>query len=245
MTRPSRSITRVALAAVCSLALALPAHARDPVPEAPAGPMTDELPPRAQEHVVKALQQFQNSAYFDAEASFKRASFFAPNWRPLHFNLGVVAEAQGKLGTAIKEYKAFKPYATLDEGMLVDQRISELNDRHKRIAGAYKRQIAASAIAMSLGVGMLAGGGVLIGLGLQKKKAADNADTNNPAAATDTSYTKYLSGAYILVVVGALAVAYAFIPLSKSLKSKRQLEGLAVGKTRLQWTGGAGVRLRF
>lgn len=257
MIRPSNTASRAAIAAACSLILALPTavRAREPAPAPPAGVMTDELPLRAEEHVVKALQQFEANAFGDAEASFKRAAFFAPDWRPLHFNLGVLAEAQGQLGVAVREYQTFKPFATPDEGMLVDQRISELDDRRKRIASAYRKQIATSAIAMSLGVGILAGGGVLIGLAVLGKKKVSDSDgksegepgylTTDQIAAQNSKDSKYAAGAYIMIVVGALAVAYAFIPLSRSLKSKRQLEGLALGRTRLQWTGGAGVRLRF
>lgn len=260
---------RFILAAACSLSLVLPAAAQarlqEPTAEGEASEVSDELPPRAQEHVVKGLTQFQNGAYSNAEEEFRRAAFFAPKWRSLHFNLGVIAEAQGKLGTALTEYKAFKPYASPDEGMVVDQRILELNDRRDRIASGYKRQIATSAIAMSLGVLLLGGGGACIGILFKNKSTIkDNeAEIMRLGGATDPIAVQRVTdltadntkladqdkklgyGAYLGILVGLLAVAYSFIPLTKSIKSKRQLDGLALGPTRLQWNGGAGVRLRF
>lgn len=247
---------RFTLAAVCSLTLALPsaAHARlqEPAAEVDPSEASDELPPRAQDHVIKGVQQFQGGAYSNAEEEFRRAAFFAPKWRSLHFNLGVVAEAQGKLGTALTEYKAFKPYASPDEGMVVDQRILELNDRRDRIAGGYKRQIAASAIAMTIGVGLLAGGGTCLGLLLSNKKKIDGLemdsmayDYNAEKSKLEDTNKKLGYGAYLGILIGLVAVAYSFVPLTKSIKSKRQLDGLALGPTRLQWNGGAGVRLRF
>ena len=109
------TVLRAALAIACSVSLALPAaaHARSPEPEPTPDPSeaTDELDPLAQPHVIKAYQQFKSQAYAAAEAELRRAAHFTPRWRPLHFNLAVMAEAQGKLGVAIREYKAFKPFA--------------------------------------------------------------------------------------------------------------------------------------
>lgn len=265
---------RVTLATVCSLTLVLPATAQARVSEPDAAAVspaeaTDNLPPKAQEHVVKGVQQFDGGAYSNAEEEFRRAAFFAPKWRSLHFNLGVVAEAQGKLGTALNEYNAFKPYASGDESMVVEQRIMELNDRRTRIAAGYKRQIAASSIAMTLGVLLLGGGGAAIGIAISdKNKTSANTSriselnkkdsaTLTPAESTDlatrtAANEKYADrrqklqlGAYFGIIVGLMAIAYSFVPLTKSIKSKRQLEGLALGPTRLHWDGGAGVRLRF
>ena len=265
------SVLRLTLASLCSLTLAVhgqTAQASEPEPANDVSPAeaTDELPARAQEHVVKGLQQFEGGAYGNAEEEFRRAAFFAPKWRSLHFNLGVVAEAQGKLGTALSEYKSFKPFASADEGMVVDQRILELNDRHKRIARGYKSQIGTSAIAMSLGVLLLGGGGTLIGLTVRNSNqiaanktemAGLNLDgTNSLDAMRNTELTgqntaltaqksKFMYGAYFGLLIGLLVFAYSFVPLSKAIKSKRQLEGITLGPTRLQWNGGAGVRLRF
>jgi tetratricopeptide (TPR) repeat protein len=265
-TRTFRAL-RVTLATVCSLTLVLPTVAQARVGEPEAAEVSpaeasDDLPPRAQEHVVKGVQQFQNGAYSNAEEEFRRAAFFAPKWRSLHFNLGVVAEAQGKLGVALTEYKAFKPYASPDEAMVADQRILELDSRRRRIAGAYKSQIATSAIAMSLGVVLLGGGGALLGLAIKDKSTISSntdeigkLDPTTGAATIDelqtendkltARRTKFLYGAYFGILVGIMAVAYSFVPLTKSIKSKRQLEGIALGPTRLQWNGGLGARLRF
>jgi hypothetical protein len=153
-------LSRTTVAVACSLALTLPVRARAQEPAADGGSdeTSEVLPERASEHVTKAIRAFNNAQYSNAEEEFKRAAFFAPKWRPLHFNIAVVAEAQGKLGTAINEYKQFKPHATAEEEMIVDQRIFELNDRRKKIAAGYKRQIATGAIAMTIGVGGVGAG---------------------------------------------------------------------------------------
>jgi hypothetical protein len=157
--------------------------------------------------------------------------------------MAVLAEAQGNLGTALREYKSFRPYATVDEGLVVDQRIHELDDRRRKIAGLYKRQIAIGSIAMVVGAGMLGGGGAMIGLYYSGRGDVPPKETGGTA--TDKYDSKYVGYGILLVSVGLLVVAYSVIPLSRSIKSKRQLDGIALGKSRLQWAGGAGLRLRF
>ncbi len=230
--RTLSNLSRPFLALTCSLALALPtgAHAREPEPEpdAAAAEVSDELSPQAQQHVRKAYQQYQNRSYATAEAELRRAAFFAPRWRPLHFNLAVMAEAQGKLGTAVSEYKAFQPFASPDESIVAEQRIVELDDRRRKIAGAYKKQIAVGATAMTLGVGMLGGGGALIGIYVAEGKKT----------------SAYASAGGLVGLVGLLVLVYSIVPLRKAVQAKRQLDGLALGPTRLR-LGGGGVALRF
>lgn len=246
------------------------ARAQEPEGPRAGGELTDDLNPQAEKETAKAVAHFKNGAYVDAEASFNRVAFFAPNWRPLHYNLGVVAEAQGKIGTAVKEYKLFRPYATADEKMLVDQRIDELGRRNRNIGGAYRRQIALSATALTLGLGSLAGGALLFVFSARKgeeaKELRAEADVLEAVPADDPYYSTaqmqsfalnskatdldkkkgyMLYGGIYLVVFGLLAAAYSFIPLRNAVRSKRQLDGLALGPTKLQWTGGAGMRLRF
>jgi hypothetical protein len=251
---------RTLVAFACSLALAVPtaaqARAQDPEPDAAAGEPSDELNAQAQQHVIKAYQQYQNKAYAQAESELRRAAFFAPNWRPLHFNLAVMAEAQGKLGTAVTEYKAFQPFAVGDESLVAEQRIVELDGRRRKIAGAYRKQIATGAITMSIG---LAGTGAGIGLfayGLSIEKTTSSpAVVDDPstagvdetkAATTDNSATrtKFITAGYLVGLVGVIVLLSSFVPLSKGIKAKRQLDGLALGPTRLRLAGN-GVSLRF
>jgi len=241
MTRPLETSLRVAVAVLCSLTLVLPASARAPDPaEKPVeGPLTDELSPKAAEHVAKAYEEHKARSYVNAEAAFKRAAFFEPRWRPLHYNLGVVAEAQGNLGTAIKEYKTFRPFATVDEGMVVDQRILELDARRRNIAGKHRGQIAAGALFLSAGLAMAAGGGILAGL-----NAKEIVDFDMTGTDPNTKRKKLLTGGVVLAVYGLLVVGLAFVPLSKAVRSKRQLDGLALGRARLRLSGG-GASLRF
>lgn len=240
MTRPLETSLRAAVAVLCSLTLALPARARAPDPAANAyeEPLTDSLSPKAAEHVAKAYEEHKARSYAHAEAAFRRAAFFEPRWRPLHYNLGVVAEAQGNLGTAIKEYKTFRPFATVDEGMVVDQRILELDARRRNIAGKHRGQIAAGALFLSAGLAMAAGGGILAGLN------AKELDVPDMGVDPNTKRKKLVIGGIVLAVYGLLVVGLAFVPLSKAVRSKRQLDGLALGRARLRLTGG-GASLRF
>lgn len=264
MTCHSR-LSRAAVTVACSLSLALPASVRAQEP----GGSSELLPERASEHVTKAIRLFNKGEYGNAEEEFKRAAFFAPRWRPLHFNMAVLAEAQGKLGAAIREYKQFQPYATPEEGVLVEQRIFELDDRRRRIAASYRQQIAVGAAALSVGVLTLGAGGALLGMVfLDKEKIADNKDRaaylmvisgdaapnqyqaqidalDSENSRLEARRAKLQTGSYLAIVAGLLITAYSIIPLSKSIKSKRQLEGLALGSTRLKWNGGAGVTLKF
>lgn len=243
MTPRHRSLSsRPLVALACSLALALPAsaHAREPEPEPDpaAGEPTDELSPQAQQHVIKAYQQYQSRAYASAEAELRRAAFFSPRWRPMHFNLAVMAEAQGKLGTAVTEYKAFQPFATPDESLVAEQRIVELDGRRRKIAGAYKQKIAVGAITMSIGAAATGGGVGLIVYGL-KLKGDDLASDTDKDKGSKLAITGYLVG-----LVGLLVLVYSIVPLKGAVKAKRQLDGLALGPTRLRLANG-GVALRF
>lgn len=211
------------------LFLLTPAAASAGEPDAD-GP-TDELASRAEKHVLRARELAKNGAYAEAEAEFKRAAFFSPRWRPLHFNLGVLAEAQGKIGAAIREYETFKPYATEDEALLVEQRIHELGDRRKKFIRSQRGQMTAGAILLSFGLGMVAGGATMIGFW----SIDENRDNRKGL----------IGGGAALVIYGALIAFGASVPLSKAVKAKRQLNGIALGPTRLHWTGGAGLALRF
>lgn len=236
MTRPLATLLRPVVAALCSLTLALPASARaaEPAPEPTEGPLTDSLSPKAAEHVAKAYEEHKSGAFLNAESAFKRAAFFEPRWRPLHFNLGIVAEAQGHLGTAIREYRTFRPHATADEALIVDQRIVELDARRRRIVSQYRGQIAASAIVLGIGLGMMAGGGVLAGI--NAKSISDPEE--------ETKRKRLLTVGVTLAIYGLIVFGVGFIPLAKAVRSKRQLEGLALGPTRLRLTG-SGATLRF
>lgn len=258
MTPRHRSLSsRPLVALACSLALALPAsaHAREPEPEPDpaAGEPTDELSPQAQQHVIKAYQQYQSRAYASAEAELRRAAFFSPRWRPMHFNLAVMAEAQGKLGTAVTEYKAFQPFATPDESLVAEQRIVELDGRRRKIAGAYKQKIAVGAITMSIGAaGLGAGIGLFVyGYSMPKTTGSGMDDLNTPdidesMTGTDNSAkrTKLITAGYLTGLVGLLILVYSIVPLKGAVKAKRQLDGLALGPTRLRLANG-GVSLRF
>lgn len=273
-----RKLARAAVATICATTLAMPSVATATEPEGPqpsTAETSEELNSQAQKHAVKAIEHFKNGAFVDSEEEFRRVAFFAPNWRPLHFNLGVLAEAQGKLGTAVSEYKEFRPHGSPDEQLVVDQRLDELGRRKMKISGAYKRQIALSATAMTLGVGAIGGAVAMFILGPKQSEKAkewnDAADTvvqmgkDNCAGNVDClnqyqAQANELSadaekfekrgklltfGGIYVVIIGLLLTTYSLVPLRNAIKSKRQLDGINLGKTRLKWNGGAGVTLRF
>lgn len=262
---------RAAVAWACAAALltATPARAREPAKLDPAA-ATDQLNELAQKHAFKAIEHFNNGAYADSEEEFQRVEFYAPNWRPLHYNLGVVAEAQGKVGEAVREYKVFRPLGSPEEQLLVDQRIDELGRRKGKISEAYRRQIALTATGFTLGAGGVGGGAAMIALAVkygkdekELKAQADAIEMMNDPVMPDPNLSQQASDlrseatrldkrqgifagvSIYLIIFGALVAGASFLALSKALKSKRQLDGLALGRTRLKWDGGAGFMLRF
>jgi len=277
--RTGHKLGRAAVAVACAASLVTPTVARATEPEGPqpsTAETSEDLNPQAQKHATKAIEHFNNGAYVDSEEEFRRMAFFAPNWRPLHFNLAVLAEAQGKLGTAVNEYKEFRPHGSPDEQLIVDQRIDELGRRKIKIAGAYKRQIALSATSMTLGLGSIGGAAALFVLGARNVDRAKEYDAvadqavqmanNCPANDSTGCYnawqeeasglraeadklekrrTGMFYGGIYLAIFGLLLTAYSIIPLRNAIKSKKQLDGINLGKTKLKWNGGAGVTLRF
>lgn len=223
-----RAVVRKIAAAACCLTLALPV-----APARAAEPLTDQLSANAEPHIIKALELKQRGAYREAAESLQRAAFYTPNWRPLHFNLAVLAEAQGKIGLAVREYKEFRPHATPDEELLVDQRIYELTERRKRIIRSYRGQRATGAIIITLGLASIAGGIALLGLYYSREPEEMK---KKPGAAV---------GGGLLILYGVFVVGGGAVPLSKAVKAKRELDGLALGPTRLKWSGGAGFTLKF
>src|SRR5574338_674506 len=87
-----RKFGRAVVACACAASLTLGGPALAKTPEGPQPPSegTEELNDQATKHVTKAVEHFNNGAYVDSEEEFKRAAYFAPNWRPLHYNLAVL-----------------------------------------------------------------------------------------------------------------------------------------------------------
>lgn len=256
-TLPTLSRTLVALA--CAVTLATPTAARarvqDPEPDAASAP-TDELNARAQEHVAKAYDNYRQQYYAGAESELRRAAFFAPRWRPLHFNLAVLAEAQGKLNAAVSEYTAFKPFAIGDEQLITEQRILELDQRRREIASGYRRKIVGGGVAVSLGIAGIAGGITLVAIGssMAKDREVDSGMPDDPTSpdidesrTTTSNATKratLVTAGLLTGLVSVLVLLLATPRLRKALKARRQLDGLALGPTRLRLAS-TGVALRF
>ncbi|WAS96164.1 hypothetical protein [Nannocystis punicea] len=248
-----RRLGRALVALACAGSLATPTvvHAGEPeLPEPGAAETSEALSDQAQKHAIKAVDHFNKGNYVDAEEEFRRVAFFAPNWRPMHYNLAVLAEAQGKLNTAVSEYQAFRPHASSDEQMVVDQRLDELGRRRVRIAGAYKRQIGLGVGTMAFGLGALGGGVGMFVVHVQRKDAYEKAQEWNseggmPLMEAEKPKGGLVAGGYWLGLIGFILTGVSVGLLVQAVKSKRKLDSIALGPTRLQWTGGAGVRLRF
>ncbi|WP_434418573.1 hypothetical protein [Nannocystis pusilla] len=169
----------------------------------------------------------------------------------MHYNLAVLAEAQGKLATAVSEYQAFRPHGSPDEQLVVDQRIDELGRRRARIAGAYKRQLGYGAGVLTFGLGGLGGGVAMIVIHVQRKEAYEEAQAwnethmNGPVMDAKKPSGGLIAGGYWVGLFGFIMTGVGVGLLVQAVKSKRKLDSIAVGKARLQWAGGAGVRLRF
>lgn len=243
-----RRFGRALVAGACAASLALPATVRAAEPEGPApstAETSDVLNEQAQKHAFKAVDHFNRGNYVDAEEEFRRVAFYAPNWRPMHYNLAVLAEAQGKLGTAVSEYQTFRPLASPDEQMVVDQRIDELGRRRVRIASAYRRQIGVGASLLPLGLGALGGAAAMLVVHVRRKEAYEDAVAVDPATDVKKPGGGLIAGGYWVGLLGFMMTGVGVGLLVQAVKSKRKLDSIAVGKARLQWTGGAGVRLRF
>jgi tetratricopeptide (TPR) repeat protein len=243
-----RRFGRALVAGACAASLALPAtvHAAEPEGPAPSTAETSEvLNEQAQKHANKALDHFNKGNYVDAEEEFRRVAFYAPNWRPMHYNLAVLAEAQGKLATAVSEYQTFRPHGSPEEQLVVDQRIDELGRRRVRIASAYKRQMGVGAGTLALGLGGLGGGVAMLVIHVQRKEAYEEAVAVDPETDVKKPSGGLIAGGYWVGLFGFIMTGVGVGLLVQAVKSKRKLDSIAVGKARLQWTGGAGVRLRF
>ncbi len=217
-----------------------------------------ELPEQANVHLGKAYDHFNAGSYAQAESEFKRAAFFAPDWKPMTYNLAVVAEAQGHLGEAIDRYQAYRPDAEGDTGLVVDQRIAELEDRIDRVKKADRRQLILGSLAVSTGALALGGG---VGLFLLRQKRNEEIadidavldlsaeDPNYPSEdqrtqlnadkADKTESVNYLAvSGYVLIIYGGLALLYSGLYLGSVIK-KRKAKKLALRPS------GSGVAIAF
>ncbi len=218
MPHSHRSFPSVTLALACATTLGLrstPASASAHALEQAVQAVTrgGELPEQAMVHLGKAYDYFNASAYGKAESEFKRAAFFAPEWAPMTYNLAIVAEAQGHLGDAIERYKAYRPKAEGDTGIIIDQRIAELEDRERQLKKVEHRQLIIGSVAMASGAAALGGGITLLLLAKQEKEMA-------PPDSSDRS-KNYYAGGYVLTVYGGLALVYSGLYLTKVLRQRK------------------------
>lgn len=237
-----------------------------PVRAAPA--LTDDLPAPALPHLKKALEHHDARAYADAEEEFRRIAFYAPNWRPLRYNLAIVLEAQGNLGQAIRAYREARPHMDLEVQRRIDQRIFELDARRGEIRTSYRRELGTGLAFVSMGALTLAGAGVFIGIGIAsaRKKASLTAERDElvamqPAPAgpegslrvdelddeireQSTLNTSAASAAVLLALLGAGIFVGASFSLQRARRIKGQLDGVALGPARLRWAG-ASMALQF
>lgn len=236
-----------------------------PVRAAPA-PLTDDLPAPALPHLKRALEHHDARAYADAEEEFRRIAFYAPNWRPLRYNLAIVLEAQGDLGQAIRAYREARPHMDLEVQRRIDQRIFELDARRGKIRTSYRRELGTGAAFVAMGALTLAGAGVFIGIGIAgaRKKSSLTAERdaltamampdpdesmrvdelNEEIREQSTLNTSVASAAVLVALLGAGMLVASSFSLQRARRLKGQLDGVALGPARLRWAG-ASMVLRF
>ena len=243
MPQPARWTRAAALtcaAALCVAPLEASATSGRTLSQAVRAVMAEEpLPEQAEVHLGKAYDHFNAGNFGKAEEEFKRAAFFAPEWQPMTYNLAVVAEAQGNLDQALERYEAYRPHAEGDTGLIVDQRIAELEERKTRIRKADRGKLIIGGVAMGTSVAAL-GGGIAFFL-LRKQLQEDSAalqtqiDELNgmmaPQSETDPLYDEkealdkkaknYYVGGYILTLYGGIAILYSALYLAKVVKLRK------------------------
>lgn len=256
MPQPARWTRAAALtcaAALCVAPLEASATSGRTLSQAVRAVMAEEpLPEQAEVHLGKAYDHFNAGNFGKAEEEFKRAAFFAPEWQPMTYNLAVVAEAQGNLDQAIERYEAYRPHAEGDTGLVVDQRIAELEERKAKIRKADRGKLILGGVAMGTSVAALGGGIAFFMLrkNVQEDAAAiqmqiDAMETpvqsevdrlSDDKAELDKKAKNYYVGGYILTLYGGLAILYSALYLAKVVKL-RKAKKLAFKPT----TGGVAV----
>jgi tetratricopeptide (TPR) repeat protein len=257
MPQPARWTRAAALTCAAALSVApLEASATSgrTLSQAVRAVMAEEpLPEQAEVHLGKAYDHFNAGNFGKAEEEFKRAAFFAPEWKPMTYNLAVVAEARGNLDQAIERYEAYRPHAAGDTGLIVDQRIAELEERKAKIKQADRGKLIVGGVAMGTSVAALGGGIAFFMLrkDVQEDAAALQAQLNDEMsgltveeqarlsddkAALDKKAKNYYVGGYILTLYGGIALLYSALYLAKAVK-QRKAKRLALKPT----TGGVAV----
>ncbi|MEZ4385850.1 MAG: hypothetical protein R3A79_31315 [Nannocystaceae bacterium] len=258
MRRPQPARMARAAALTCAAALAVAplqasASAGRTLSQAVRAVTTDTgLPEQAELHLGRAYDHFNAGDFATAEEELKRAARFAPQWAPMAYNLAVVAEAQGHLDQAIERYEAYRPHASGDTALVVDQRLNALEERKATIQSADRRKLILGGVAMGTSVAALGGGITLFvlrkdaqeesaAIGRQLDETGSDAMRDELAARKadlDRTAKNYYVGAYILTLYGGIAILYSAIYLSRAIR-ERKAKRLALRPT------GSGVALRF
>lgn len=239
MPQPARWTRAAALtcaAALCVAPLEASATSGRTLSQAVRAVMVEEpLPEQAEVHLGKAYDHFNAGNFAKAEEEFKRAAFFAPEWKPMTYNLAVVAEARGNLDQAIERYEAYRPHAEGDNGLIVDQRIAELEERKTKIRKADRGKLIIGGVAMGTSVAALGGG---IAFFMLRKDVQEDASAiqstismmedggADPAlydqkADLDKKAKNYYVGGYILTLYGGIAILYSALYLAKAVKLRK------------------------
>ncbi|MCA9663615.1 MAG: hypothetical protein KC486_35120, partial [Myxococcales bacterium] len=141
------------------------------------------------------------------------------------------------LDQALERYEAYRPHAEGDTGLIVDQRIAELEERKTRIRKADRGKLIIGGVAMGTSVAALGGG---IAFFLLRKNVQEDATavqdsidmiTGNGGTPEQSLYDEkaeldkkaknYYVGGYILTLYGGIAILYSALYLAKVVKLRK------------------------
>jgi tetratricopeptide (TPR) repeat protein len=221
LVRMARIVTMAAVAG-----LAAPASAAEHAAPSVTEDADEGLSPDARENLLAGASAFRHRNYRVAETRFARVARLAPDWMPIHYNRGVVAEAQGKVSEAIRSYERYLPHAPDSERALLEARLEDLERRRTALRGRYRRQVALGSLSLAAGLGLVGGGIAMLAIGFDRQ--------NDEVFSTSSSSQALIGGGVTAVIAGAgVTFGLAMTLLLRARRTKRSLAFLPTASPRL------------
>jgi hypothetical protein len=129
----------------------------------------------ARAHLLEGARAYGFGDYAAAERRFEQVARLAPRWYPIHYNRGVVAEARGHLGLAIRAYALYLPHAGSHEREALNARLRDLDRRRRDGLAMHRRQATLAGIVVGMGVAIMATGITLAVVGSRRGDDASRA----------------------------------------------------------------------
>jgi tetratricopeptide (TPR) repeat protein len=201
---PSHALARALVATLVLACLPKSAHAADESPPRLTVDATtdDALPADAQAYLLEGAQAFRFGHYRGAERNFAQVARLAPRWYAIYFNQAVVAEAQGKVGAAIRSYETFLPHADPAERDALQARMAELERRRDQGVRLHRRQAALGGTVLAVGMGLFAAGLTMTIIGMQRESAQGFDVTSKTRALIGGGIASLIAGAGLTFGLG-------------------------------------------